>query len=233
MNDAPWKWNEMQQIGTDYANVAEVEAYDRRMGEFRNVEAENAAILGKLDQPRGACVLEIGCGTGRFALAAARADLKVTAFDVSELMLQYVKSKAEEMNLATLHTQHGGFLTMQVPDCSFDAAVTSAALHHLPDAWKIVALANIARALKPSGQFILADVVFSAMENEEPASCMCRFAESVPTMAKQAARHVAVEFSTFDWIIEEMLKMSGFEILSDTQAVECFHIYHCRKKDVQ
>lgn len=46
MNEKPcWQWNEMQQVGTDYANVAEVERYEQRMGEFRNLPAEDAAIL--------------------------------------------------------------------------------------------------------------------------------------------------------------------------------------------
>ena len=32
-----WQWDEKQQIGTDYENVTEVEAYDRRMREVRDV----------------------------------------------------------------------------------------------------------------------------------------------------------------------------------------------------
>jgi hypothetical protein len=30
-----WHWNEMQQVGTDYNDLAEVEAYDERMATFR------------------------------------------------------------------------------------------------------------------------------------------------------------------------------------------------------
>ena len=46
MNEQPaWQWNEIQHVGTDFADAAEVERYERRMGEFRDLAAEDAAIL--------------------------------------------------------------------------------------------------------------------------------------------------------------------------------------------
>lgn len=65
-----WQWNEMQQVGTDYTDLAEVERYDQRMGSFRDVEKENRTMLEMLNLPTGSSVLEVGCGTGRFARAA-------------------------------------------------------------------------------------------------------------------------------------------------------------------
>jgi hypothetical protein len=41
MNRPDWMWNEMQQVGTDYMDVAEVAAYDQRMATIRDVEEEN------------------------------------------------------------------------------------------------------------------------------------------------------------------------------------------------
>ena len=71
MTGADWQWNEMQQVGTDYADVAQVEIYDARMGAFRDVDGENREMLDRLGLAPGAAVLEIGCGTGRFSRAAA------------------------------------------------------------------------------------------------------------------------------------------------------------------
>jgi len=40
-----WHWNEMQQVGTDYNDLPEVEAYDERMATLRDVDEENRRVL--------------------------------------------------------------------------------------------------------------------------------------------------------------------------------------------
>lgn len=229
MKTADWQWNEMQQVGTDYADLAQVEIYDTRMAAFRDVDGENREMLGLLGLPAGAAVLEIGCGTGRFARAAAAAGLAVTAVDVSAIMLDYVKQQAKAEGSSDIATQHAGFLTMDLPAGHFDAVVSGAALHHLPDAWKLVALRNIARVLKAGGQFILRDVVFVVAEGEAPEQCFERFSGAFPNMRVEAALHVAQEFSTYDWIMEGLLARAGFAIQSISNPVESYLVYHCRK----
>ena len=53
MTTPEWQWNEMRQVGTDYADVAEVEAYDRRMAGFRDVTKENRSIREMLNLSAG------------------------------------------------------------------------------------------------------------------------------------------------------------------------------------
>jgi ubiquinone/menaquinone biosynthesis C-methylase UbiE len=229
-NLTEWQWNEIQQVGTDYNDLAEVETYDKRMGNFRDVDSENREILEMLNLAQGASVLEIGCGTGRFARSAAKAGLTVTAIDVSEIMLEYLSHKADEDN-CEIKTSQGGFLTMDFPAASFDAVVSGLALHHLPDVWKMVALRNIAKILKPEGQFILRDVVFKLRNDEEPDSCFERFLDSVSEAVRAGAvGHIAREFSTYDWIMEGLLLHSGFEIISVNNCAESLFVYHCHKK---
>jgi ubiquinone/menaquinone biosynthesis C-methylase UbiE len=231
MQTPDWQWNEMQQVGTDYTDIKEVETYDERMGAFRDVAAENREMLSMLNLPAGACVLEIGCGTGRFVRAASAAGLQATAIDVSSIMLDYIQDKARREGLNTIATQHAGFLTLDFPTGSFDAVVSGAALHHLPDSWKMVALRNIARVLKPQGQFILRDVVFGTRAGETPEMVFERFASSFAGMRVEAARHVAKEFSTYDWIMEGLLNRAGFRILSQQEVAQSFVVYHCQKVD--
>ncbi len=228
-----WQWEEFQQRGTDYTDLAQVEIYDQRMSSFRDVEGENREMLERLALAPGAAVLEIGCGTGRFARAAARAGMAVTAIDVSEIMLEFVRQRVDEEGLPAIATRHAGFLTMDFPPASFDAVVSGAALHHLPDAWKLSALRNIARILKPGGQLILRDVVFPLRPGESPEACFERFiAEFQPPIREGAIGHVKKEFSTFDWILEGLLERAGLAILSRESPGECFFVYHCQKKGV-
>ncbi|MDZ7617018.1 MAG: class I SAM-dependent methyltransferase [Patescibacteria group bacterium] len=207
-----WQWDEMQQVGTDYADISEVERYERRMGQVRDLAAENAAILSLLALPEGAHILEIGTGTGHFARAAAQAGYRVTALDVSLIMLQYSASRAKAEGLAGIEYRHGGFLTFTEPPASFDAAVSVLALHHLPDLWKAVALGNVRRILKPAGRFLLGDVVFSSAE-PDPRPCLAAWIADMPeSMQGEVETHVGKEYSTLDWIMEGLLVRSGFAI---------------------
>ncbi len=207
-----WQWDEMQQVGTDYADVAEVERYERRMGMFRDLAAEDAAILSLLSLPEGAHILEIGTGTGHFARAAAQAGYRVTALDISPIMLQYAAGRAEAEGLADIKLKHGGFLTFTAPPASFDAAVSVLALHHLPDLWKAVALSNVRRVLKPGGRFLLGDVVFSSAE-PDPRPVLGEWIAGMPeSMQSEVEAHVGKEYSTLDWIMEGLLVRAGFAI---------------------
>jgi len=208
-----WQCNEFQQVGTDYSDAAEVQQYERRMGEFRDLAAEDAAILATLSLPKGANVLEIGTGTGHFAIAAAKAGLRVTAIDVSRHMLQYAESRASAEKLSGITFEHAGFLTFSAAPATFDAAISVAVLHHLPDLWKAVALRNIRLALKPGAHFLLCDIVFSC-ECLTSQTYFYDFINSMPEgMREQSIGHIAKEFSTLDWIMEGLLIRADFRII--------------------
>lgn len=222
------QWNEMQQVGTDYTDLAEVERYERRMGEFRDLPAEDAAILAALALPHRSHILEIGTGSGHFARAAARVGHRVTAVDVSLPMLRYAENAAAAEGLSGIEFCHAGFLSFVVAPGTFDAAVSVAALHHLPDIWKVVAMNNIRRALKRGGQFFLCDVVFSSQERD-PRPQFEAFVTMVPQAMQENARgHIAREFSTLDWIMEGLLKRAGFAIERIADAKAPLLQYFCR-----
>lgn len=232
MSDRPaWQWNEIQQVGTDYTDLSEVERYERRMGEFRNLAAEDAALLADLALPVGANVLEIGTGTGHFARAAAKAGLYATAIDISPAMLRYARSRADADNLSERTAfEQAGFLTFAFEPERFDAAVSVAVLHHLPDLWKAVALRNVYRTLKPGGRFVLRDVVF-AWEGDGHAAAFDAFvADCQATMHKESSRHIAQEFSTLDWIMAGLLQRAGFELLRTNRGVASIVQYLCVKR---
>jgi ubiquinone/menaquinone biosynthesis C-methylase UbiE len=229
MDRPKWQWNEMQQVGTDYADMREVEIYETRMSTLRDIDNENENILRTLALPTGSEILEIGCGTGRFSRKAAASGYRVAAADVSQIMIDYVAMKAIQENAGEIELRHAGFLMMDFPENHFNAVVTVAALHHLPDVWKQIAFDNIFRCLKPGGQLLLRDVIFSFGESNY-MDYFNKFIRDMPDALKQGATgHVAREYSTFDWIIEGLLQRAGFEIINKTQEMDSFFIYHCRK----
>jgi ubiquinone/menaquinone biosynthesis C-methylase UbiE len=224
-----WQWNEFQHIGADFSDLDEVEDYDRKHGQFRDVAAENRQILELLNLPKGVRVLDIGAGTGHFVRAAARAGLRPTAVDISTTMLGYARREAEKEGLNEIDYTHAGFLSFDFPEETFDAALTSAALHHLPDVWKAVALSNICRVLKPGGQFVLRDVVFGWGEEGHVIYCDKAIASLPKEMRSRMASHIAREYSTLNWIMEGLLERAGFTILSAEKPLSYFQVYHCRK----
>jgi len=212
-----WRWNEMAQVGTDFTDLAEVEAYEREHSRFRDFDAENRQILGLLDMDADSTLVEMGCGTGRFTRAVAPVCRHVHAVDVSPTMLAYARSKAETAGLANVTYHHAGFLTYEHAADPVDAVVSQIALHHLPDTWKLVALGRIHAMLKPGGRFCLRDVVFR-VTRETHADAFDGMvagigAKAGPKYADHMARHIRVEFSTLDWIMEGLLTRTGFRLL--------------------
>jgi putative AdoMet-dependent methyltransferase len=131
-------------------------------------------------------------------------------------MLDLCRRKAQERGLDNLRTHCAGFLTYAHEGAPADAAVSVAALHHLPDFWKGVALKRIAAMLRPGGRFYLFDVVFD-FAVEEHREQIDRWLEGMRAaagehMAGEAAVHIRDEFSTFEWILDGLLERAGFRI---------------------
>jgi ubiquinone/menaquinone biosynthesis C-methylase UbiE len=85
------------------------EIYDRNMQKFRDVQGEIREVLDFLDLQPDQTVLEIGTGTGEFALAAARNCAKVYAVDLSAGMLRYAEKKARSQGVSNVEFIQGAF----------------------------------------------------------------------------------------------------------------------------
>ncbi len=228
-----WYYNELQQVGTDFKAIVQVAAYDRNQALSR-VEAEQQ-LVARLGISAGHRAIDIGCGTGTFAIQAALAGAYVDAVDVSQAMLAHSRAKAETAGvLARMQFHHSGFLTYEHSADPVDFIVTKAALHHLPDFWKMVALLRMAKMLKNSGLLYLRDTVFSFQPEEYPTA-IDRWIERVAKPAGQGwtaqdfETHVREEYTTFGWILEGMLIQAGFEIETANYLTSEYAEYVCRK----
>jgi ubiquinone/menaquinone biosynthesis C-methylase UbiE len=104
-------------------------------------------------------VLEIGCGTGNLALRAQRMhpDAEVVGIDPDPLALERARRKADRAGLS-VRWDRGKAGELPYADESVDRVLSAFMFHHLDDAEKKSALAEVRRVLRPGGQLHLVDV---------------------------------------------------------------------------
>ena len=114
-----WQYDELHHPGEDFD--VEAEAYDERIQKIRDIQGEIKGILGLLNLRPDQTVLEIGAGTGEFAVAAAEHCSKVLAVDLSQGMLRLAEMKAKSKGLKNIEFIQAGFLTYEHNEEPVDA----------------------------------------------------------------------------------------------------------------
>lgn len=213
MQRPDWYYDDLKQIGTDFADAGEVATYDERQADT----GEDLTLLKKLGLRTSDIMADIGCGTGILACSAAALCREVHAVDVSLLMLAATRRRAEAKGLTNVIPQHAGFLSLDLPAAGLDLITSKFALHHLPDQWKGVALDRLAQILKPGGKLFIRDVVFSCTSAELPGIAEGWIAWMLDNTGYDRATvacHIRDEHSTYGWIMEGLIKQAGLELTS-------------------
>lgn len=227
-------YDELKQVGVDYADKKQVEEYDAQMQKLRDIKKEIEEISTAVNLKAEQVIVEIGTGTGEFAIEASKYCKKVIALDVSKTMLDFAKEKAKKRGRNNIEFIHGGFLTFNLPGESVDAVITQLALHHLPDFWKMIALKRISEMLKDGGKLYLRDVVFpSNIEDYDDFFNNIINRLKIDTGAKIAEEtkiHITEEYSTLDWIMESLLTRAGLTIDMANYFNRFLVTYICTKK---
>ena len=101
-------------------------------------------------------VLDLGCGAGHATFAAAGSAGEVIAYDLTDSMLRVVEKAAADRGLANIRTVQGSVEKLPFASASLDWVISRYSAHH----WHNLdlAMAEIARVLKPGGQVCLIDV---------------------------------------------------------------------------
>lgn len=213
--DVPaWMPDELAHAGPEHLDPAYVPGYDRKAGTDPTEDIEILQGLG-LDDTH--TVVDLGAGTGAFALAVAPFCHRVIAVDVSPVMLGLLGEKVRQHGIDNVTLVQSGFLSYQHHGAPADVVYSRNALHHVPDFWKVLAIARIAGILKPAGVFRLHDLVYSFEPGEAARTFEAWFAGAVTEPEHGWTRaeletHVREEHSTFSWLLEPMLTRAGFEI---------------------
>jgi len=229
-----WRYEETKPCGANFNNFILARIYDTYHQMFRDYRRESEQIVASLGLGPSATVMDMGCGTGAFALHAAEHYRKVYAVDVAPAMLNRARRKARKAGLTNIEFRRGGFLTYEHADDPVDAVVSVVALHHLPDFWKLVGLQRLASMLQPEGRLYLLDVVFS-FDMARYESGIARFLQKMsldtgPDGRAASETHVREEYSTCHWIMEGLLERAGFQINDVNYTNEFLAGYLCTKK---
>jgi len=229
-----WQYNELKSCGVNYNSVLCALSYDVHHGKFRDYQRESEEMIALLGLDTDKTVIDMGCGTGAFAVHAAKHSRKVYAVDVSKAMLRCARRKARKARLNNIEFHRGGFLTYNHEAKPVDAIVSTAVLHHLPDFWKLMGLRRLAQMLKIGGRLYLFDVVFS-FNIDDYESRLNKWTKSTaerigPAFAAEVKTHIREEYSTFDWVMEGFFERAGFVVEKANYKNDFMVAYLCTRK---
>src|SRR5215510_9811456 len=231
--DEPWLFDESSHAGPEHLDALFVSGYDRKQG--YPDPTEDLDIFARSGLGPASVVLDLGAGTGQFALAAARRFGHVRAIDISAQMLEFLRERVAEANLPNLDCVRAGFLSYRHDGPSVDGVYTRNALHHLPDFWKAIALSRMARIMRTGAVLRVHDLIydFQPLESKRMLDQWLDHAVEDPAEGYTRADfavHIRDEHSTFRWLFEPTLAATGFEIVTAEFRGQVYGAYTCVKR---
>jgi len=188
---------------------------------------ELVRLLGRSDL-WGLRFLDIGCGSGLHAVAAARLGATVTAVDLDPASVRTTSHLAERFGVASrVSTEVASVFELDPADGGYDIVYSWGVLHHTGDMWEAVRRASAMVRLDGTGELVLAlyrrtrFCRFWKVEKRlyskspRPVQALVRAAFTVLTDLRRAAsgltprqyrrqyrksRGMAVKFDIHDWL---------------------------------
>ncbi len=210
-----WYLDELAHAGPEHLEPSYVAGYDRKAGVD---PSEDLAVLRAHGLGPESTLIDLGCGTGTFALAAAPHCRAVIAVDVSPAMLDVLRVRAAERALDNVEIVQAGLLSYQHAGPAVDFVYARHCLHQLPDFWKALALRRMRALLRPGGVLRARDLLLACDPEEEVNGVVDAWlANAAPRPEVGWTRaelelHLRGEYSTFTWLFEAMLQHAGFSI---------------------
>ena len=142
--------------------LAKPDIHEQWAGDFRTAENEQFFeeafdyIVGVLDPPEGATILDVGCGSCAHSVRLARRGFVVQAVDFSESALAMAEANLKAKGLDDrIKLRRESLLGLTFPDESFDYVLCWGVLMHIPDVGR--ALSELMRVVKPGGVLVISE----------------------------------------------------------------------------
>ena len=102
-------------------------------------------------------ILDLGCGTGNLTqrILEQFPDAQIDALDLSEDILE--ESRKRFANKSNMNYLQADFKSMNLPHGNYDLVMSSIAIHHVEDPFKLKLYKEVYQSLKKGGIFIFAD----------------------------------------------------------------------------
>jgi ubiquinone/menaquinone biosynthesis C-methylase UbiE len=228
-----WMIDESAHAGPDHLDPAFVAVYDEKQG--HPDPEEDLSLFAAHGLDRTSTIVDLGAGTGQFALAAATRFGHVTAVDVSPAMLRLLGDRVSAEGLTNLDCVQGGFLSYEHVGAPADGVYTRNALHHIPDFWKALALQRIAGIMRPGAVLRIRDLIYDVRPSEVDDVFDRWLSDAVDQPALGYTRadlieHIRTEYSTFRWLLEPMIAAAGLEIETAEFHRSVYGAYTCVKR---
>ena len=133
---------------------------------------------------------DLGVGDGMLTLMLAQQAQEVTAVDLSESMLEQLKTRAAKQGIENITCMQGDIQDLPLPDASHDVVVASQALHfaEAPD----LCLSEARRILVPGGRLLVIDLLAHTEE-----------------WVREKLHHKHLGFTEND--LDELVRVTGFD----------------------
>jgi len=224
-----WWLDELAHAGEEHLDADYVAGYETKAGYDPSDDVE---ALQQHGFGADSVVVDLGSGTGVFAIAAAAACRRVIAVDVSPAMTAALRARLAGLGVDNVTVVEGGYLSYEHEGERPGFVFSRNALHQVPDFWKGIALSRVARLLRPGGILRLRDLVFDfdpAEADEKIAAWMAGAVDDPAAgwTADELAEHVRTEYSTYSWLFEPLLERAGFTILDRHYRRSAYGTYTC------
>lgn len=105
-------------------------------------------------------VLDVACGPGIVACAAASLARHITGIDLTPAMIDQARERQRNAGLDNITWQVGDATRLPFEDNRFDVVLTRYSFHHIPD--PSAALQEMARVCRPGGRVVVIDATPTA-----------------------------------------------------------------------